>query len=194
MAIYLDENMVGSDANMIAFPHLVLCMGVVLVMSDGSLIGAHFTTPDVEKGILNMMVREVAGSGQTMNQMYCIADLAEHIQKYGGQDINGKAAGLGFTGQGYVIDLGCNNPADGCYAQVTSNGSAQRATVRTKLNEKMDYTFTADAGPNVTKVGMGTMQRGQETRAFTIGSKTTAAAAKNAQSLDTPFLKPVTVT
>lgn len=193
MAIYLDEDMIGADANFIGFPHLLLCMGVAVLMKDGSLVGAHFTTPRTEQSLLNGMRRAILANGSGMDQLYCLADLAEHIQKYGGQDINGKAQALGFTGQGYVADFGVLRPTDGTYAQVSSNGAGHRATVRCKLNEQVTYTCGTGAG--VLKVSNKSSapheaQQYSRNRLVPANSFTLGAAAPD---LNTPFLKPVTV-
>ena len=45
MPLYLDEDLVGQDPAEICYPHLLLCMGVTVLMQDGSLVGAHFTKP-----------------------------------------------------------------------------------------------------------------------------------------------------
>lgn len=193
MAIYLDEDMIGADASMIAFPHLLLCMGVAVVMGDGSLIGAHFTTPKTEHSLLNGMRRTIVRNGSGMSQLYCMADLAEHIQKYGGLDITGKAQALGFTGQGYVADFGVLKPTSGTYAQVTTNGAAQRATVRCKLDQQMAYT-RGQGGANVLKVvhksGSDPNDAHTQNRLVPVTTFTLGAASAD---LNTPFLKPVTI-
>ena len=40
VVIYLNEDEAGTDATVVCYPHLVLCMGVTLLMDDGVLIGA----------------------------------------------------------------------------------------------------------------------------------------------------------
>jgi len=191
MAIYLDEDMVGTDANMTAFPHLLLCMGVVVVLGDGSLVGAHFTTSATEKALLHMMSQKISSNGSGMRQLYCMADMNEHVTRHGGMDITGKAKGLGFSGEGYVIDFGVLNPTDGTYGQLTSNGAGQRATVRCKLNQKMTYTNSATmtSGPSVGKVKLSSVRGNKMIASHALK----IAAAPTEGSLNTPFLKPVTL-
>ena len=193
MAIYLDEDMIGTDANMIAFPHLLLCMGVVVVMQDGSLIGAHFTTPQTEQSLLHGMRRTILGNGSGMDQLYCMANLAEHIHKFGGLDINGKAEALGFAGQGYVADFGVFKPTDGTYAQVTTNGAGHRATVRCKLNEHMVYAY--GAGVHVLKAfnKSTTLATGESFSRNRLAAASTHTLGAASPDLNTPFLKPVTI-
>ena len=201
MAIFLDEDMIGSDPTMIGFPHLVLCMGVVVLMRDGSLIGAHFTNPSTEHSVLLGLRRSIGINGSGMDQLYCMADMAEHIQKYGGLDITGKANAIGFTGKGYVADFGVLNPTNGTYAQVTTNGAGKRATVRCKLNEHMDY--APGAGPSVTKVSRMDLPMNMKVgdvgfRKLVSGKTTTISATPKLQGaaspdLNTPFLKEVVI-
>jgi len=200
MAIFLDEDMIGSDPTMIGFPHLVLCMGVAVLMRDGSLIGAHFTNPSTEHSVLLGLRRSIGINGSGMDQLYCMADMAEHIQKFGGLDITGKANAIGFTGKGYVADFGVLNPTNGTYAQVTTNGAGKRATVRCKLDEHMDYVL--GAGASITKVALMDLPMnkvgdiafrklmGGRTKTISATPKSQGAASPD---LNTPFLKEVAI-
>ena len=79
MAIFLDEDEIGVDATMIGYPHLLLCMGVAVVMNDGSLIGAHVSNQATEANVLNGLLQKVAAHGGAMAQLYCFANMAEHV-------------------------------------------------------------------------------------------------------------------
>lgn len=194
MAIYLDEDMVGTDPNMIAFPHLVLCMGVVLVMGDGSLIGAHFTQPTTEQPLLRLMADKVRSNGSGMDQIYCMAEIAQHVGQHGGLDIHGKANALGFRGQGYVADFGVLNPRDGTYAQVTSNGAGNRATVRCKVNDEMQYTYGAGSAVAFVRRMTGQSAGGEAWASTRMTTRNTSTIGAAADFLNTPFLSPVTIT
>lgn len=191
MALYLDEDMVGTDATFIAFPHLVVCMGLVVRLADHTLVGAHFTVPSTEQAILRAMRREVRASNSTMAQLYCASDLAKHIGQFGGLDINGKAEGLGFTGQGFIFDFGYMQPTDGAYVQFTSNGGADRLSVRCRLNQHM--TYTRGTGTPISR-GMAGTTSGQPGRAVPGTTVVTGASVEFGKDLNTPFLKPVTIT
>lgn len=190
MALFLEEDMVGADANMIAFPHLVLCMGMVVVMGDGTLIGAHFTQPTTEKAILYLVSRHVELNASGMDQLYCMADLDQHF-KQGGMDILGKAKGIGFKGQGYVADFGVLQPTNGTYAQLTTKGAGNKASVRCKLNQEVKYTNTASltSGPavKIVKLGVVTGNKMKDDHATKIAS----VALKG--NFNTPFMKPITI-
>lgn len=197
MAIFLDEQMVGSDAALIGFPRLILCMGVVVLMDDGTLVGAHFTTGESEQDLLRLLAIAVRDHGGAKQELYCVADLESHFRG-GGSDIHGKANGLGFTGQGYVADLGLLNPTQGTYAQVASNGAGNRAIVRCKLDQHMDYITNFKQGPAVKMHKTQTkpaVDGGffKHTSIVTLNSDITASAVKGGQDMYTPFLKPVLI-
>jgi len=196
MAIYLDEDMVGEDPTKIGFPHLVLCMGVVVVMGDGSLIGAHFTKPTTEPALLRLFAEKVRSNGSGMNELYCLANVAEHVDLHSGLDIYGKAKGIGFTGQGYVADFGVLNPTDGTYAEVTSNGAGNRETVSCKLNQQVTYATAFRAGPDASMVRTtgGTLASGEKWSGTKRTTMKTSTVGATAPFLSTPFLRPVTIT
>lgn len=150
MAVFLDEDQIGSDAGMIGYPHLLLCMGVTVVMSDGSLIGAHVSNADTEQQVMGRLLQDITAHGGAMSQLYCAANVAEHVGRHGCGDITAKANMLGFHGPGYLFDFNYIKPKDGAYVEVSSNGAAHAATLRFKRNEKVAYTVTG-AGPQVTK-------------------------------------------
>lgn len=191
MALYLDEDTVGSDANIIAFPHLLLCMGLVVRLADHTLVGTHFSTPSTERSLLSMMRHEVRAANSAMTQLYCASDLAKHVGQCGGLDINGKAAGLGFTGPGFIFDFGYMNPTNGAYVQFTSNVGADRLSVRFRLNEHM--TYTQGTGPQVYRVFPG-RNHGQTSHVTRGTAAVTGATVNPGKELSTPYLKPVTIT
>ena len=199
MAVYLDEDQIGSDAAMIGFPHLLLCMGVVLVMGDGSLVGAHFTKPTSEQYVLRRLMRECMRNGSGMSQLYCMGNIPVHVGEFGGLDINGKAAALGFTGQGYVADFSVLKPTDGTYAQVTSAGANNRARVRCQLNEGLSYSHgSLGNSSGIFKITKREVGAADGTGGTHFGSRqmkigTTGATVNDGQFLLTPYLKSVTI-
>ncbi len=150
MAIYLDEDEVGADAQTIGFPHLLLCMGVAVVMNDGSLIGAHVSSLSTENVVLGQLNADIVAHGGAMQYLYCFADMAVHCGVHHCMDIAGKANAIGFHGQGYEFDFGYAQPRDGAYVEITSAGAASPALIRFKRNEKVAYD-TSVPGPNATK-------------------------------------------
>lgn len=188
MAIYLDEDRVGTDPTLIGFPRLILCMGVVALLKDGSLVGAHVSNATSEKAVLYLMHRDIQANGSGIDQLYCMADVDEHK----GMDVNGKAAALGFTGTGYLADFGyLDPPNDGTYGEVRSNGPGRPASVRCKLNKNMDYRRFASptGGASVSFAKFSNYMPNKM-----VSDRTnTSSAAPNDGFMNTPFLKPVTI-
>ena len=153
MPIYLDEDMVGQDQAEICYPHLLLCMGVTVLMADGSLVGAHFTTPGTEAGVMAEMVRQIAAHPAAMHQLYCAADLPEHVVKYGGMNVRAKAQALGFHGTAYSFDSSSIKPQDGTFVAIRSNGPNNPCGIYYKRDEKVRPLYeTVGAPPLVSKV------------------------------------------
>jgi hypothetical protein len=148
MPIYLDEDQIGTDATVIGYPHLVLCMGVTVVMDDGHLIGAHVSSKSSEDQVLIGLTQAIAKHGGQMRQLYCCGNLAEHITKVGCLDTDGKAAALGFHGTAHTFDTGFIKPKDGTYVELTSRGADAKCVIRFKRNEKVAFT-TGTGAPAV---------------------------------------------
>lgn len=191
MAVFLNEEEIGSDPALIGFPHLVLCGGVVVVMNTGTLVGAHVSNPRTETAVLYALRQRTLEVGGAMQRIYLVANLRIHLGG-GMKDVTGKARAIGFAGPGYVVDLDVLNPTDGSYAQVASNGGMAEATVRVKLNQEMDYAH--GVGPGIYKIGkaplgspVGSTRRNIRT-ASVIG-----ATAQHNQDLLTPFVKEVMI-
>ena len=174
MAIFLDEDEIGVDTTMIGYPHLLLCMGVAVVMNDGSLIGAHVSNQTTEANVLNGLLQKVTAHGGNMSQLYCFANMAEHVTRHGCMDITGKANAIGFHGQGYSFDFAFMKPKDGAYCEITTTGAGSVATVRYKRNEKLDY--ARGGGATVTK---STKDWHGKAKQFDKPSVVTAAAPKD---------------
>jgi hypothetical protein len=152
MPIYLDEDMVGQDPAEICYPHLLLCMGVTVLMTDGTLIGAHFTTPDTEADIAAEMVQQINAHGHAMHQLYCSGSLPEHVVKFGGAGIQGKAQLLGFHGDAYSFDSSSIDPQDGTFVAVRSNGPNHKCSIYYKRDEKVKTLYQPGNGTNVSKI------------------------------------------
>lgn len=150
MPIYLDEDMVGQDPNEICFPHLLLCMGVVVLMTDGSLIGAHFTIPDTEAQVGAEMAAQITAHtgahGTAMHQLYCSGDLPLHCGHHGGMDIQNKAGMLNFHGDAYSFDTSAIKPKHGTFVSVQSNGPNINCTIYYKRDEKVNKLYDRPLG------------------------------------------------
>ncbi|MFT5524104.1 MAG: hypothetical protein ACI9HK_002055 [Pirellulaceae bacterium] len=143
MAIYLDEEQVGSDANSVAYPHLVLCMGVTCLMGDGTLVGVHITAPLTEAASMANFLTEIQANASAMNTLYLIGNTTIHCtrdrQMTVHENARSKAAAIEYAGKIHTYDTGHIKPQDGTFAQITTNGADQKCTIVYKRNEKMAY-------------------------------------------------------
>lgn len=195
MAIYLDEDMIGSDPAKIGFPHLVFCMGVVVLMEDGSLIGGHSTAGKVNyQAFLRAMRNSIGNSGMKMNRMYCIGDLRRHYE-FEGATVPEKANALGFTGEALEIDLAQICPENGSYAEVVSNGPDLDCTVKCAKNKDILYMKAnrfRERNQNVPKVRLLQYIRGTDwhrTRSKFTDVSTVNAAVDPTVGLRVPYGK-----
>lgn len=152
MAVYLDEDMTGEDPAEVCYPHLLLCMGVTVLMNNGSLVGAHFTKPSTEAALGAQMLVLINANGSGMRELYCTANLPDHITHHGGLDVHGKAQMLGFHGDAYSFDTSSINPQHGTFVSVRSNGANHHCAIYYKRDEKVRALYTKGIGPNVTYV------------------------------------------
>lgn len=136
----LFEDQAGNDANMIAFPSLIMCMGVVVEMNDGALLGAHVTPSDKETSVMNALVTEISQHGGTMNRMYCASHYAKHTG-YGAGTVAQKANAIGFHGTAYLIDLDNKSKSSAeTYVDVRNNGGS-RCRIRYKRMAKIEKVY-----------------------------------------------------
>lgn len=146
MAIYLDEDMVGSDANLVGYPHLLLCMGVTVLMSNSTLVGAHVTSHTTEDGVLAELANQIGKlAPATMDQLYCAGHYNEHLS-YKNKTVEQKAQALNFHGTAYLFDTRQIRPKDGTYVEVVSNGAGHKCTIRYKRDEKARGVYDRPAG------------------------------------------------
>jgi hypothetical protein len=140
--VYLDEEMVDQDFE-IAYPHLLLCGGLTLLLDDGSLVGAHLTSPSHDSKVLTSMADFLSylPVGVKKVGMLLCCNVSIHCAQRGGvdQDLKTKANALGFQGPAYVFDTGRIKPKDGTFVLVSSNGSLVLPAIQYKRDEKMKY-------------------------------------------------------
>jgi hypothetical protein len=140
MPIYLDEEETGHDPNSIAYPHLLLCMGVTCLMSDASLIGGHVTKKTTEPKVIAAMkeLLDLVPKGVTIDRLYLAGHASKHFA--GAASAHDKAKALGYGGIVYLFDTSKIDPADGTFVMVTSNGPGRHPGIEYKRNEKVSYT------------------------------------------------------
>ena len=138
VAIYLDENMVGADPNVIVYPTLLLCMGVTILMDDGTLVGAHVSDGATEVVVLGKLAQAVGNlaPGVLPVHLYCTGNWHNHTA-HGGMTIQQKAAALGFHGPAYRFDT--PDYTAGTFVRVTSNGGNHKCSIEYKKDNKVAY-------------------------------------------------------
>ena len=161
MPVFLDEDMIGGDSAEICYPHLLLCMGVTVKLSDGYLFGAHATSPSTEAAVLAELVKQITAyitnhHGVTMDKLYCTGNFSKHVTTHGGGDVAAKAAALGFHGDAYSFDSALIKPKDGTFVTIRSNGPHHACGIFYKRDEKVKYNTTS--GPNVSQISSYTMK------------------------------------
>lgn len=122
MAVYLDEDHIGSDANELVFPNLLLCMGLGCQMSDGSLIGCHISGASTEDAVLAEVKAKIAAHVGTPKWLYMCADFKEHFLERK-LTFTAKARTIGFTGDIFVLDTRPLVGAGGAHVRFKSTGS-----------------------------------------------------------------------
>lgn len=142
MTVYLNENDVGHELNSIAYPHLVLCMGVTMIMGDGSVAGAHITTHSTEVKTLKKLVEIMALVPATPRKLLLTGNFEIHQSFEGTFTPAGKAAAIGYRGKVICFDTARIKPKDGAFVRIISNGPVNDPTIEFIRNEKVTYSMT----------------------------------------------------
>ena len=134
----LPEDQVGTDQNKIGFPKLIICMGVVVEMDNGTLIGAHYTPGAGQTQVSNAFNTAITNNGGAMTRMYCISHYDAH-QRFHGSTVPAKAAAINFHGTVYLLNLDNKSSASGTtYAEVEKGTGNNRCAIRYKRQAKVD--------------------------------------------------------
>ncbi|MCB9948397.1 MAG: hypothetical protein H6842_11285 [Rhodospirillaceae bacterium] len=147
MAIYLNEDEFGNDAACIGFPHILLCMGVV-VMTSNDLYGVHLGWPGGDSDVLiaelaNLIAAD--GVADDMRALYGCCNREIRFQAAGDKkrawkaEMAGYAAILGFAGKIYGFCTSIIAPKDGTYVEYHPQYLQRQCRVYYKRNEKMVY-------------------------------------------------------
>jgi hypothetical protein len=157
MAIFLAEDVFGADDNVIGFPHLLLCLGFVVIVrrngqDDGELWGMHMGNPESSQpsfAVFASYLRKTAGVKP--KQMVAIYGCCDRRIRYGGvtdpeeswrNEMRGFAKQLGFRGLARGFDTNIIGPKDGTYVEYHAVRPAlDRCRIFYKRNEKMEYSY-----------------------------------------------------
>ena len=127
-------------------------MGVTVQMADGTLIGAHFSSPGTETAVGAEMLAQIQAHSSTMRLLYCTGNLPVHTTQYGGLDVQGKANLIGFQGDAYSFDTSLIEPKDGTFVAVRSFGANKKCGIYYKRDEKVRDLYDKSSGAQVAKV------------------------------------------
>lgn len=142
MTVYLDEDHVGHDLHSIAYPHLLLCMGVTVIMGDRSVAGAHITIHDTEEKVLVKLVELMSLIPATPRKLLLTGNFEIHQSFEGTFTPAEKANAIGYKGKIICFDTASFKPKDGAFVRVISNGPVNDPTIEFKRNEKVTYSMT----------------------------------------------------
>lgn len=167
MGIYLDEDQFGNDNSVVGFPHIVLCMGVV-VMTSNDLYGAHLASAGTASANVIRVLRDLIVQDGADNDMKALYGCCNRQLRYGADDkkaawkteMTGHATTLGYTGNVYGFCTSIIGPKDGTYVEYIPDYAQRKCKVFYKRNEKMDYT-SGNASANVHKYHQFHNQVGQ---------------------------------
>ncbi|MGA7802283.1 MAG: hypothetical protein WCC36_15910 [Gammaproteobacteria bacterium] len=145
MAIYLDEVHVGNDPDLIGFPHLLLCMGLVLVTSD-NMYGVHLTNIEYTNDTIDAFsgwLASVGVNGSAGRALYGSCNLQVRYGSNGNKarwvtEMTTIANKLGYRGDILGFDTSIISPKDGTYVEYRSDLN-KPCKIYYKRHEKMDY-------------------------------------------------------
>lgn len=151
MTVYLDECQAGCDATDIGFPHVLLCMAVVL-QTNAQLYGFHFDSPTRSQGYADAMLDFIQRKGGNVANGVRLYGVCHHANRNtmraapgGNADAAWRAemtliAGrLGYHGPVTGFDTAIIDPRNGTYVEFHRVAGSTRCTVFYKRHEKVDH-------------------------------------------------------
>jgi len=132
-AIFLNEEEVGSS-DVIAYPHLLLCCGVTLVLNNGMLAGGHITTPANSAQDVCQRALVLAGA-HTIERVYFTGNLRVHDRAARDYTVHLN----NYQGDVYLYNTRDLNYMDGTFIVVTHGGAGHAPTIQYKRNVKVEY-------------------------------------------------------
>jgi hypothetical protein len=151
MPVYLKEDMVGADPDIVGFPHVLLCMAVVCT-TGSDLYGVHIgdistTDPTVDLFKSWLAGRNVAGGD--IRAVYASANFPIRYQDHSGPgsdltmlwttEMNGIAKGLGYKGPFCGFDTSVIAPKDGTYIEFWNDALHSACRIFYKVHDRMVY-------------------------------------------------------
>lgn len=154
MVLYLNESQAGCDQDTVAFPHLLVCMGVVLE-TGARLYGFHFDNQADSGSQAGLFAAFIANQNGTVPQGVRLYGCTNWKIRYPDRgraawkaEMQAIASAIGYTGKVSGFDTGIINPQDGTYVEYIAEHAQGRCRIYYKRNEKMCYTQTVVSGLN----------------------------------------------
>lgn len=160
MGIYLDEDQLGRDDDVVGFPHLLLCMGICL-HTRRSMYGVHIVVNAARGNTIPSFVKYIKQMNTLAQDMIGLYGCCNFKIRYGGNDAQDRwkaelthvANQIGFTGSVRGFDTSIIDPKDGTYVEYVRNGNADKVKIFYKLNEKMKFSKSTASNPSVVRAG-----------------------------------------
>ena len=165
MGIYLDEDQLGRDDDVVGFPHLLLCMGICLHTRQ-SMYGVHIVVNAARGNTIPSFAQYINQMNTLAQDMTGLYGCCNFKVRYGGNDAQGRwkaelthvANQIGFTGPVRGFDTSIIDPKDGTYVEYVRNGNADKVKIFYKRNEKMDFSKSTASNPSVVRAGKNAPQ------------------------------------
>ena len=179
MTIYLDEGEFGDDGGCIGFPHIVLCMGLV-VMTGHKIYGAHLGLPGTDSNTVVAVLGNLIAANHVPADMKALYGCCNRKVRYRGNknkknawrnEMKAHAQNLGFNGSVYGFCTSIISPKNGTYVEYHPQYLQHKCKVFYKRHEKMNYVI-GNASRNVQ-----VYSRGRNMAVDFISSTTNASVA-----------------
>lgn len=155
MAIYLNEDRLGKDDQIVGFPHLLICMGVVLLTRQ-NMYGVHIVDASDANETIPQFAAYLGQQGVIPADMITLYGSCNFRVRYddGGaaawrREMRHIAGVIGFQGTAKGFDTAIINPEDGTYVEYQRDQPGRRCRIYYKRNEKMTYAQAPGVVPNV---------------------------------------------
>ena len=147
MPVMLDEEMMGRDDTIIGFPHLLLCIGVVLVTGN-ELWGVHISSQATAQQVFNAFWGYCTGRGLAVGAVTAVYGGCNWNVRYGPPnqpatrqaweaEMTGFANHMGYHGAVRGFDFSIIAPKDGAYMEYRRQiGGTQPCRIFYKRHEK----------------------------------------------------------
>jgi hypothetical protein len=152
MPVYLNELQAGCDRTLIGFPHLLVCLGVVL-QTKAWLYGFHFDaladTP-ASAALFAAFITNRGGDAANGMRLYGCGNWRSRYEGGGRQawktEMQTIANALGYHGKVSGFNTAIIDPQAGTYVEYIPEYQQERCRIYYKRNEKMDFTSNLGRG------------------------------------------------